>query len=279
MKINKWVPIVSAINIAVLGLAIYVFWQYQHRTSIVASQTPIANFSILEVNCRKLGSSVKIAYNGKEYYTALPIPYAKCKTENVEKLAYYYDAKNDAIFFESGLNKRHVVFYFIAFLFSLLLWAYPEVRKERRQAVKRLLLSWKCNQSRFLWKIQKSTNNNKIMKQTDNIDKALSTFKTLAATQVAATENGDYRKGNKAFKQIIKIIKYLKGLGRVSELEALLSDSNVGVRMFAAFGLLQTSPDVAVPILKEIAQREGIHSLTARTTLEEWESNTLIYPF
>ena len=61
MKINKWVPIISAINIAVLGLAIYVFGLYQHRTSIVASQTPITNFSILEVNYRKLGSSVKIA--------------------------------------------------------------------------------------------------------------------------------------------------------------------------------------------------------------------------
>ena len=117
------------------------------------------------------------------------------------------------------------------------------------------------------------------MKQTDNIDKALSTFKILAATQAAATENGDYKKGNKAFKQIIQIIKYLKELGRVNELEALLSDSNVGVRMFAAYGLLQTSPDVAVPILKEIAQREDIHSLTAKVTLEQWESNTLIYPF
>ena len=80
-------------------------------------------------------------------------------------------------------------------------------------------------------------NSSGIMKQTDDISKVLSTFKTLAAAQVAATENGDYRKGNKAFKQVIKIIKYLKGLGRVSELEALLSDSNVGVRMFAAFGL------------------------------------------
>lgn len=117
------------------------------------------------------------------------------------------------------------------------------------------------------------------MKQTDNIDKALFTFKTLAATQVAAMENGDYKKGDKAFKQIIQIIKYLKELGQVNELEALLSDSNVVVRIFAAYGLLQTSPDVAVPILKEIAQREDIHSLTAKLTLEQWESNTLIYPF
>lgn len=49
--------------------------------------------------------------------------------------------------------------------------------------------------------------------------------------------------------------------------------------MFAAYGLLQTSPDIAVPILKEIAQREDIHSLTANATLEQWKSNTLIYPF
>lgn len=117
------------------------------------------------------------------------------------------------------------------------------------------------------------------MEHTNNIDKALSSFKILAATQVAATENGYYKKGNEAFRQIIPIIKYLKGLERVNELEALLSDYNVGVRMFAAYGLLQTSPDVAVPILKEIAQREDIHSLTASVTLELWKSKALIYPF
>ena len=41
------------------------------------------------------------------------------------------------------------------------------------------------------------------MEHTNNIDKALSSFKILAATQVAATENGDYKKGNEAFRQII----------------------------------------------------------------------------
>lgn len=129
MKINKWIPIVSTINLALLGLAIYVLGLYKHRASIVESQTPITNFSILEVNYRRHGSSVKIAYNGKEYYTAMPMPYSKRKTENVEKLAYYYDSKNDAIFWGSGLSKRPVVFFFIMFLFSLLLWAHPEVRK------------------------------------------------------------------------------------------------------------------------------------------------------
>ena len=52
-------------------------------------------------------------------------------TRNVEELAFYYDAKNDAIFEESELNRRHVVFYFILFLCSLLLWLYPEVSKRK----------------------------------------------------------------------------------------------------------------------------------------------------
>lgn len=117
------------------------------------------------------------------------------------------------------------------------------------------------------------------MKQFDNISKALTDFRLAAATQVVATESGDYKKGNKAFERIIQILKYLKGLGKMNELEALLSDSNVGVRMFAAYGLLSTFPKIAVPVLKEISQREDIHSLTAKATLEHWEQGTLIYPF
>lgn len=59
MRFNKWIPIVSAINLALLGLAIYVFELYQHRTSIVESQTPITDFSILEVNYRSLVHPLK----------------------------------------------------------------------------------------------------------------------------------------------------------------------------------------------------------------------------
>lgn len=128
MKINKWSFIVSVINIVLAGLAIYVLKEYEHRTDIVSSQHSITDFHILEVNRSggfKGGSSVKIAYNSKEYHTGIPTP------RNVEELAFYYDAKNDAIFEESELNRRHVVFYFVLFLCSLLLWLYPEVRKKK----------------------------------------------------------------------------------------------------------------------------------------------------
>lgn len=117
------------------------------------------------------------------------------------------------------------------------------------------------------------------MEQFDDTCKALTTLRMAAAAQVAATECGDYKKGNNAFDRVIHILKYLKGLGKMNELEVLLSDSNVGVRMFAAYGLLPTSPKIAVPVLKKISQREDIHSLTAKATLEQWEQDTLIYPF
>ena len=49
------------------------------------------------------------------------------------------------------------------------------------------------------------------MKQIDNISKALTAFRMAAAAQVAATENGDYKKGNNAFDRVIHILKHLKG--------------------------------------------------------------------
>ena len=117
------------------------------------------------------------------------------------------------------------------------------------------------------------------MEQFDDTCKALTTFRMAATAQVAATECGDYKKGNNTFDRVIHFLKYLKGLGKMIDLEALLSDSNVGVRMFATYGLLPTSPKIAVPVLKEISQRKDIHSLTAKATLEQWEQDTLIYPF
>ena len=116
-------------------------------------------------------------------------------------------------------------------------------------------------------------------KRAQEIDSTLSAFELAAANQAEATEVGDYVKGNKAFNQIIRILKFLKDNDRLNELGTLLHDSNVGVRMFAAYGLLQTFPECAIPILNEIAQRNDIHSLTASTTLEQWYQKSLIFPF
>ena len=54
------------------------------------------------------------------------------------------------------------------------------------------------------------------MERMKDVNTALSNFKIAATTQIAATEKGDYRKGNKAFEQIVHVIKYLKGLDRLN---------------------------------------------------------------
>lgn len=74
------------------------------------------------------------------------------------------------------------------------------------------------------------------MTKIKDIDFALTMFKIAAANQTEATEVGDYAKGNNAYNQIIRIFKSLKDNDRLNELETLLHDSNVGVRMFAAYG-------------------------------------------
>lgn len=117
------------------------------------------------------------------------------------------------------------------------------------------------------------------MTKIQDIDSALSIFRFAAANQAEATEVGDYVKGNKAYNQIIKILKFLKDNDKLNELDTLLHDSNVGVRMFTAYGLLNVSPERAVPILEEIAHRNDIHSLTASTTLEQWYQKCLVFPF
>lgn len=116
------------------------------------------------------------------------------------------------------------------------------------------------------------------MKHIQEIESALSSFKIASASQATATEKGDYKKGNKAFNQIVRIINYLESIDRLNELETLLYDPNVGVRLFAAWGLLKINPKHAIPILREIAQQDDIHSLTASTTLEQWYQNKLKLP-
>ncbi len=104
------------------------------------------------------------------------------------------------------------------------------------------------------------------MKQIDNISEALTDFRLAAATQVVATESGDYKKGNNAFDRIIQILKYLKGLGKTNELEALLSDSNVGVRMFCAYAYCRHNQKLQFNSQRDFTERGYIFSYSKDDT-------------
>lgn len=126
MRINKWIPIVLAINIGLLCFSIYVFMQYQHRQSIIKFAHPITEYSVLEVDCHsgRMSSYIRISYLGKDYFFGV----TKKKCQNIENVALYYDAQHDEVFEKDELCMRHVATISVIFLCSLLLWFYPEVR-------------------------------------------------------------------------------------------------------------------------------------------------------
>ena len=128
MRINKWITLVLAINIAMLCLAINVVKTYHQRNEIVKSERPITGYSILEVNCSggyRGGSTIRIAYLDKTYYVG--VSRKQCK--EAESTNFYYDRQHDTVFEKEELSMRHVLFFFAMFAFSLLLWRYPKVRR------------------------------------------------------------------------------------------------------------------------------------------------------
>lgn len=129
MRINKWIPIVLVINIAMLCLVINASMTYRYRNEIVESEQPITDYSILEVNCSsgyRGGSTIRIEYAGKDYYVG--VSRKQCK--GIMSTTFYYDRQHDTVFEKDELNKGDVVFFFTIFAYSLLLWTYPEVRKK-----------------------------------------------------------------------------------------------------------------------------------------------------
>lgn len=50
-----------------------------------------------------------------------------CK--NIGQAEFFYDMQHDTVFEKDYLCMRHIVFFFVLFAFSLLLWKCPEVRK------------------------------------------------------------------------------------------------------------------------------------------------------
>ena len=102
---------------------------YHHRNEIVKSEQPITDYSILEVSKSKYSSVIRVEYAAKDYFVGV----SRKQCEGTESVMLYYDKKHDTVFEKEELSMRLVVFFFATFAFSLLLWAYPEVRKKTRK--------------------------------------------------------------------------------------------------------------------------------------------------
>lgn len=69
---NKELISIILINIGILAWAVYGWLLYNRRQTIINSEEPIQNYSVLEVHCRRRSSSsIVIEFNGKQYYVAV----------------------------------------------------------------------------------------------------------------------------------------------------------------------------------------------------------------
>ena len=76
------------------------------------------------------------------------------------------------------------------------------------------------------------------MKPLNNISSALNLFIESAKEHTLATEEGNYRKGNKNYYLIVEAISYLRNNNSLTELKPLLNNSYIGVRLWTACYLL-----------------------------------------
>lgn len=113
------------------------------------------------------------------------------------------------------------------------------------------------------------------MKKIKDIQSALTLFQEASIKQVEATEEGDYKTGNKSYDLITKAAAYLKEEGAITELKPLLCNSSVGARLWAACYLLPVYEKESLSVLEQIAKGSGIYSLTAETTMSEWKKGSL----
>lgn len=134
---NKELISVILINIGLLAFAIYIWLIYDHRQTIINSEEPIQNYSVLEVNCyRKKGSNILIEFKGKQYY--VEVVRDKCIHFDPQKIQFFYDKERDEVYEESGLAVRQVVACFILYLCSCI-WLFVTIWKRNKD--KRIIIN------------------------------------------------------------------------------------------------------------------------------------------
>ncbi|MBL9019016.1 MAG: DUF2019 domain-containing protein [Myxococcales bacterium] len=109
---------------------------------------------------------------------------------------------------------------------------------------------------------------------------ASASYRAHSLAHGAATECGDYKKGNRHYDGIVKALHSLRKLGEPGELALLdlLGDPEAWVRCWAATHALVVDPARARLALEELASMKGIVALSARTVLDEFTKGTLKLP-
>ncbi len=106
-------------------------------------------------------------------------------------------------------------------------------------------------------------------------------YAAAAAAHGVASSTGDYRTANKEWTIITSVYRELRSRGSEAQLALLelVSSPDDYVRSWAAAHALEFAPEVAEPVLTELANRpRGLASLDAEMALREWRAGKLHFP-
>lgn len=105
-------------------------------------------------------------------------------------------------------------------------------------------------------------------------------YSESAEVQAEATENGDFKTGNRASDLISAIYSELRHRGPEAQraLLPLLEADSPGVKLWAASHAMDFSPADGEPVLESLVPVGRFLGLSAKTTLEEWRKGRLTFP-
>ena len=109
------------------------------------------------------------------------------------------------------------------------------------------------------------------MRKIKNVEDALILFESNVDIIHECSKSGNYRKGNRAYDDLIQIEKYLFENNALDLLKQLYDDSNLWVRLAAAIAMAPFDDENAFNIVKKMTDGEGLYSFSAKRTLLNWD--------
>ena len=125
-KAKKHIIIRITINVICLLFALGSSIDYAYRSRIMNDLGPIQDFVVVDsIYCgRRSSSEITLSYKNKLYYVR--VGSKVYKSDYKRNLRYFYHEKRDMIFEEHTLEINIIVFFYIFFVISLLIW-HPKV--------------------------------------------------------------------------------------------------------------------------------------------------------
>lgn len=110
-----------------------------------------------------------------------------------------------------------------------------------------------------------------------SVEQLVAEFARAAALHGRATEEGDWRAGNRQHALLSAAYRELRARGEREALLPLLADGDIAVRCTAAARALEFAPQAGEAVLTATSQIAGVHGLNATMILKVWRNGELSF--